>query len=93
MIVGDGKTGIAAKIDSKLTDWLATKGIIQSATDGVSKTLNKLTTLYNTTSDRIDADIARYKTQFTQLDMAISKLNSTSTYLTQQFDTSDSSKK
>jgi len=93
MIVGDGKTGIAAKIDSKLTDWLATKGIIQSATDGVSKTLNTLTALYNTTSDRIDADIARYKTQFTQLDMAISKLNSTSTYLTQQFDTSDSSKK
>ena len=93
MIVGDGKTGIAAKIDSKLTDWLATKGIVQAATDGVSKTLNNLTTLYNTTSDRIDADIARYKTQFTQLDLAISKLNSTSTYLTQQFDTSSSSSK
>ncbi|GME30699.1 flagellar filament capping protein FliD [Pantoea agglomerans] len=91
MIVGDGKTGIAAKIDSKLTDWLATKGIVQAATDGVSKTLNNLTTLYNTTSDRIDADIARYKTQFTQLDLAISKLNATSTYLTQQFDTSSSS--
>ncbi|PXW19139.1 flagellar filament capping protein FliD [Pantoea sp. JKS000250] len=93
MIVGDGKTGITAKIDSKLTDWLATKGIIQAATDGVSKTLNNLTTLYNTTSDRIDADIARYKTQFTQLDLAISQLNSTSTYLTQQFDTSSSSSK
>ncbi len=93
MIVGDGKTGITAKIDSKLTDWLATKGIVQAATDGVSKTLNNLTTLYNTTSDRIDADIARYKTQFTQLDLAISKLNSTSTYLTQQFDTSSSSSK
>lgn len=93
MIVGDGKTGIAAKIDSKLTDWLASKGIVQAATDGVSKTLNTLTALYNTTSDRIDADIARYKTQFTQLDMAISKLNSTSTYLTQQFDTSSSSSK
>ncbi|AMG58970.1 flagellar filament capping protein FliD [Pantoea vagans] len=91
MIVGDGKTGIAAKIDNKLTDWLATKGIVQAATDGVSKTLNNLTTLYNTTSDRIDADIARYKTQFTQLDLAISKLNATSTYLTQQFDTSSSS--
>lgn len=93
MIVGDGKTGITAKIDSKLTDWLASKGIVQAATDGVSKTLNTLTALYNTTSDRIDADIARYKTQFTQLDLAISKLNSTSTYLTQQFDTSSSSDK
>jgi flagellar hook-associated protein 2 len=94
MIVGDGKTtGITTKIGINITSWLSSKGIVQSATDGVSKTLNNLTALYNTTSDRIDADIARYKTQFTQLDLAISKLNSTSTYLTQQFDTSDSSKK
>jgi len=94
MIVGDGKTtGITTKIGTNITNWLSSKGIVQSATDGVSKTLNNLTALYNATSDRIDADIARYKTQFTQLDLAISKLNSTSTYLTQQFDTSDSSKK
>lgn len=93
MIVGDGKTtGITTKIATSITGWLSTKGIVQSATDGVSKTLNTLTALYNTTSDRIDADIARYKTQFTQLDLAISKLNSTSTYLTQQFDTSSSTK-
>ena len=94
MIVGDGKTtGITTKIGINITSWLSSKGIVQSATDGVSKTLNNLTALYNTTSDRIDADIARYKTQFTQLDLAISKLNSTSTYLTQQFDTSNSSNK
>ncbi|MER2043617.1 MAG: flagellar filament capping protein FliD [Pantoea agglomerans] len=94
MIVGDGKTtGITTKIGTNITNWLSSKGIVQSATDGVSKTLNNLTALYNATSDRIDTDIARYKTQFTQLDLAISKLNSTSTYLTQQFDTSDSSKK
>lgn len=94
MIVGDGKTtGITTKIATNITGWLSSKGIVQSATDGVSKTLNNLTALYNTTSDRIDADIARYKTQFTQLDIAISKLNSTSTYLTQQFDTSNSSNK
>jgi flagellar hook-associated protein 2 len=94
MIVGDGKTtGITTKIGINITSWLSSKGIVQSATDGVSKTLNNLTALYNSTSDRIDADIARYKTQFTQLDLAISKLNSTSTYLTQQFDTSNSSNK
>jgi len=94
MIVGDGKTtGITTKIATNITGWLSTKGIVQAATDGVSKTLNTLTALYNTTSDRIDADIARYKTQFTQLDLAISRLNSTSTYLTQQFDTSSSSSK
>ena len=42
---------------------------------------------------RINDLIARYKTQFTQLDLAVSKLNSTSDYLTQQFDSMTSSSK
>ncbi|MDZ4030923.1 flagellar filament capping protein FliD [Kluyvera ascorbata] len=92
LIVGDGKsTGITTTIGSNLTDWLSTKGILQAATDGVSKTLNKLTKDYNAASDRIDAQVARYKEQFTQLDVLMSSLNSTSSYLTQQFDTSSSS--
>ncbi|MBP2198113.1 flagellar filament capping protein FliD [Pantoea cypripedii] len=92
MIVGDGKTtGITTTIGSNLTSWLSTTGIVQSATDGVSKTLNDLTDQYNDMSTRIDNLIARYKTQFTQLDVTMSSLNSTSTYLTQQFSTSSSS--
>jgi len=94
MIVGDGKTtGITTTIATNLTGWLSSKGIVQAATDGVSKTLNNLTALYKTTSDRIDDNIARYKAQFTQLDVIMSKLNTTSTYLSQQFDTSSSSTK
>ena len=54
---------------SNLTSWLSTTGIIKAATDGVSKTLNKLTKDYNAASDRIDAQVARYKEQFTQLDV------------------------
>ncbi|MEG3128244.1 flagellar filament capping protein FliD [Pantoea cypripedii] len=92
MIVGDGKTtGITTTIGNNLTSWLSTTGIVQSATDGVSKTLNDLTDQYNNMSTRIDNLIARYKTQFTQLDVTMSSLNSTSTYLTQQFSTSSSS--
>jgi flagellar hook-associated protein 2 len=92
MIVGNGKTtGIAATIGTSLTGWLSSSGILQAATDGVSKTLNNLTTQYNAASTRIDATIARYKTQFTALDVMMSKLNSTSSYLTSQFDTSSSS--
>ncbi|WP_130835299.1 flagellar filament capping protein FliD [[Erwinia] mediterraneensis] len=87
MIVGDGKTtGITTKIATNLTSWLSSSGIVQSATDGVSKTLNTLTKQYNSTSQRIDAMIARYKEQFTQLDITMSKLNSTSDYLTTQFE-------
>ncbi|MDL4912218.1 MAG: flagellar filament capping protein FliD [Enterobacterales bacterium endosymbiont of Blomia tropicalis] len=92
MIVGDGKTtGITTTIATNLTGWLSSTGIIQAATDGVSKTLNNLTDQYNATSTRIDNLVARYKAQFTQLDVLMSSLNSTSSYLTQQFETSSSS--
>ncbi|MFH8134830.1 flagellar filament capping protein FliD [Pantoea osteomyelitidis] len=92
MIVGDGTTtGITTTISTNLTSWLSSTGIVQAATDGVSKTLNDLTDQYNDMSDRIDNLIARYKEQFTQLDVLMSSLNSTSDYLTTQFDTSSSS--
>jgi len=92
MIVGDGKTtGITTTIATNLTGWLSSTGIVQAATDGVSKTLNNLTDQYNTMSTRIDNMVARYKTQFTQLDVLMSSLNQTSSYLTQQFESSSSS--
>lgn len=91
LIVGDGtKTGITTTMSSNLTDWLSSKGIIQAAKDGVSKTLNNLTEDYNNTSTRIDALVAQYKAQFTKLDVLMSKLNTTSDYLTQQFTTTTS---
>lgn len=93
LIVGDGKkTGITTAIGSNLTSWLSTTGIIQAAKDGVSKTLNKLTKDYNAASDLIDQKVARYKAQFTQLDVLMSSLNNTSSYLTQQFESTSSSK-
>ncbi|MGZ0720058.1 flagellar filament capping protein FliD [Kluyvera cryocrescens] len=93
LIVGDGKkTGITTAIGSNLTSWLSSTGIIQAAKDGVSKTLNKLTKDYNAASDIIDAKVARYKAQFTQLDVLMTSLNSTSSYLTQQFESTSSSK-
>ncbi|ADO48073.1 flagellar filament capping protein FliD [[Enterobacter] lignolyticus] len=91
MLVGDGKkTGMTTTIATNLTSWLSKTGIIQSATDGVSKTLNNLTQQYNDASTRIDNMMASYKAQFTQLDVLMNSLNSTSSYLTQQFTTSSS---
>ena len=92
MIVGDGKTtGITTALATNLTSWLSSTGSIQSAKDGVSKTLNNLTEQYNDMNTRINNIIARYKAQFTQLDVTMSSLNSTSSYLTQQFESSSSS--
>lgn len=56
-------------------------------------TLNNLTDQYNAASERIDTLMTRYKAQFTQLDVLMNSLNSTSSYLTQQFDTSNSNSK
>ncbi|HBE2764768.1 flagellar filament capping protein FliD, partial [Escherichia coli] len=52
-----------------------------------------LTDQYNAASERIDTLMTRYKAQFTQLDVLMNSLNSTSSYLTQQFDTSNSNSK
>lgn len=94
MFSGDGKkTGVTTVLDTTFTAYLSSKGVLQGATDSISKKLNQLTDQYNTTSKRIDDKIARYKTQFTNLDKMVSVLNNTSTYLTQQFESTNSSKK
>ena len=92
MINGDGKsTGISTTINNSITRYLATDGILTNATNGVSQTLKSLTAQYNKTNDSINDAIARYKEQFTQLDVLMNKLNSTSNYLASQFTTSNSS--
>ncbi|EHQ8523221.1 flagellar filament capping protein FliD, partial [Salmonella enterica subsp. enterica serovar Typhi] len=86
LLVGDGKeTGITTKIATEVKGYLADDGIIDSAQDSINATLKKLTKQYLTVSSSIDDTVARYKAQFTQLDTMMSKLNNTSTYLTQQF--------
>lgn len=88
MMVGDGKTtGVMTKISSLNTGFLDDDtGTIANAETAVNATLKTLTTQYNKVNDSINTTIARYKTQFTALDVAIQKLNSTADYLTKQFD-------
>lgn len=91
---GDGeKTGIATGMASSMTLILSSKGVLQGATDSISKKLNALTEQYNNASKKIDDTIARYKAQFTHLDTIMSSLNSTSDYLTQQFESMSGTKK
>ncbi|MDR3434438.1 MAG: flagellar filament capping protein FliD [Rouxiella aceris] len=92
MIVGDGKTtGVATLVNNLNTSFLSSTGTLTTATTGINNTLKDLTTQYNDTNTSIQDVIARYKTQFTALDVTIQQLNSTSSYLTQQFDSSSSS--
>lgn len=94
IFAGDGlKTGIATGMASSMTLMLSSKGMLQGATDSISKKLNALTEQYNNASKKIDDTIARYKAQFTHLDTIMSSLNSTSDYLTQQFESMSATKK
>ncbi|EPA9245523.1 flagellar filament capping protein FliD [Yersinia enterocolitica] len=85
--VGDGKeTGFATQTDKLLTTVLdTTKGTLKSATDGINKSLKNLDTQVTATTASIALTIERYKTQFTQLDKMMTSMNSTLSFLTQQF--------
>jgi flagellar hook-associated protein 2 len=71
----------------------STDGVLTSATKGINKTLDSLANQYTVTSERIDATIARYKAQFTQLDVMMNSMNQTSSYLTLQFEALNNSNK
>ena len=60
-------------------------GVIQNAKDGINKTLKSLSERYDDMEASIDATMARYKAQFTQLDVLVTKMTNTANYLTQQF--------
>ena len=83
----DGVGGYGAQLSSLLTSYTSsTSGTLTAATQGITTTLDTLGKQYTATSERADATVARYKAQFTQLDVMMSRMNQTSTYLTAQFD-------
>lgn len=89
---GDGSTtGFATQTSSLLKSILGTDGSLQNATDGINKTLKKLSEDYDRVNTQITATMARYKAQFTSLSTLISSLDSTASYLTQQFNAMSSS--
>ncbi|QTF07989.1 flagellar filament capping protein FliD [Brenneria izadpanahii] len=85
--VGDGSsTGLATQMVSAIQTYTADDGLIDNALDGITEIQEKLTAKKTATEARIEAIMARYTTQFTALDVLVSELDSTSTYLTNVFD-------
>lgn len=92
LFAGDGKaTGTATAVASQLTNALSENGSLGSAQSSASSRLSTLQERYSEQSQRITNTVERYKKQFTQLDSVISKLNNTSSFLTQQFSTASES--
>jgi len=83
---GDGVEGFAARLELTIEGLLKDGGIIGNATSSLDQRMKRLDEQYARVERSIDATIARYRAQFAQLDKMIATMNSTSAYLTQQFD-------
>jgi len=92
----DGKSGYGNQISTLVANLTSSNGALTSATAGINSTLQDLSNQYTNTQNQINATVANYQAQFQQLDVLMSQMQNTSTYLTQQFDAmnnSSSSKK
>jgi flagellar hook-associated protein 2 len=78
--------GYAAQLDKAITDIIGTTGSLTAATTGINASIADIGKRRDALNLRL-ADIQqRYLDQFNALDVAISKMNSTSSYLTQQLE-------
>ncbi|WP_253940981.1 flagellar filament capping protein FliD [Dickeya dadantii] len=91
--VGNGTTtGFATQAGNYLTQTVdSADGLIKSAQASIKTSQASVTKQLASIQDSIDSTMARYKTQFTNLNTLLSKLSSTSSYLTQQFNKTSSS--
>lgn len=81
----ESTTGYGKQLSALVDGANATGGALKVATDGVSTTLKQLDEQYTAMQERVDAKVAVYRAQFTQLDLLMSNMNNTASYLTQQF--------
>ncbi len=83
-------SGLAANIQNATTGILgnASTGVTGSlsyATSGLQQTITALQNQYTSLLSTVTGDMNRYRTEFTNLDAMLATMNSTSNYLTQQF--------
>jgi flagellar hook-associated protein 2 len=86
-------TALGTNVDKAIDGIVGPNGLIQTRINGLTTTSDNLQETYDSASDRIDADIANIRAQFVQLDSFVAQMNSTSSYLTQQFAALSGSKK
>lgn len=88
-----GNTGYGTQVAALVGTFTSAQGTISNATAGVNATLKSLDTRYTAMSDSVQTKVDRYRAQFTQLDLVMSQMNSTSSYLTAQFNAMNANKK
>ena len=80
-----GAGGVAAKLDSQITDELGSSGIIVSNSASLTRQENALTDQTNQLSDQMAALTTSLTLQYSALNTLLSSLQTTSSYLTQAF--------
>ncbi|MEH6467625.1 MAG: flagellar filament capping protein FliD [Porticoccus sp.] len=78
--------GLADNLGDKLDNILKSNGLLENRTSALKASVERFDQRYGRVEETIDATVERYRTQFGQLDALISRMNSTSGYLTQQFE-------
>ena len=81
--------GLAGKLETSIGQMLGDSGVLKGAISGAENRVKSLDTRYERMEKSIESTISRYRSQFSQLDVMIAQMNSTSSYLTQQFDALD----
>jgi flagellar hook-associated protein 2 len=85
--------GVAVQLDNVLTQALASKGSIQSSSDGLQSQVKDMESQIAKLTDANAAKQARYEKQFNTLDGLLTNMQSTMSYLTQQLASLNSSTK
>jgi flagellar hook-associated protein 2 len=78
--------GLADKLGDKLEDILKSNGLLENRTIALEASADRFGQRYDRVEETIEATVEHYRKQFGQLDALISSMNSTSNYLTQQFE-------
>lgn len=77
-------SGFAARIDRLIDSYLDTGGLLAGRTDGLNRIVKDIGNQRDVLNRRLDDVEKRYRAQFTSLDVMMSKMLQTSSYLTQQ---------
>ncbi|MDN2695349.1 flagellar filament capping protein FliD [Janthinobacterium sp. SUN073] len=76
--------GYAYQLNNLATSFLGTGGVITGRTSGINETLKSIATQRDKFSAKLTDIEARYRAQYSRLDVSLNKLQGTQTYLTQQ---------
>lgn len=81
-----GKDGLMARMESKVTPYTDKGGVLDGRTKALQSTITSVDAQRESHAARISKLEARLFTQFNAMDMLVSQMNSTSSFLTAQLD-------